>query len=63
MCHLFFRLYEFELATSSIIEVKQPAQEEFLAKVNLPFSLEIGKFESNGSGMLLNICTSNFFQT
>ncbi|KAK4003973.1 Uncharacterized protein APZ42_032438 [Daphnia magna] len=43
-----FRLHEFELAATSVVEVKQPAQEQFLAKVNLPFSLEIGKFDSSG---------------
>ncbi|KAK4003974.1 hypothetical protein OUZ56_005718 [Daphnia magna] len=42
------RLHEFELAATSVVEVKQPAQEQFLAKVNLPFSLEIGKFDSSG---------------
>lgn len=47
------RLHEFELAVTSVVEVKQPAQEQFLAKVNLPFSLEIGKFDSSGLGIFL----------
>ncbi|EFX84851.1 hypothetical protein DAPPUDRAFT_222756 [Daphnia pulex] len=42
-----FRLYEFEPTGTSVVQVKQPAQQQLLNKVNLPFSLEVGKLDSS----------------
>ncbi|KAI9551007.1 hypothetical protein GHT06_005693 [Daphnia sinensis] len=57
-----FRLHEFELAVTSVVEVKQLAAEQFLAKVNLPFSLEVGTLDSSGlDSQHLTLYSTSFF--